>query len=189
MSEEKKILEELKAGQEKAFTFLFKKYYKDLVLFSSNFLHDKLRCEDIVQNVFFKLWNDRETLEIQSSLKSYLLRSVQNACLDDIRHNQIVREHQQFTYYYGNEGSLDTENYILFSDLQNAIDDAIMKLPEQFREAFQMNRNEGLKYREIAQKLNVSERTVEVRIGKALSILREYLSDFFIFIISILLIK
>lgn len=185
MSEEKKILEELKAGQEEAFTLLFKKYYKDLVLFSGNFLNDKLRCEDIVQNVFLKLWKDRETLEIQSSLKSYLLRSVQNACLDDIRHNQIVQEHQLFTYYFGNEGSLDTENYVLFSDLQNAVDDAISKLPEQFREAFQMNRYEGLKYREIAQKLNVSERTIEVRIGKALSLLRELLRDFLILIFLI----
>jgi len=80
---------------------------------------------------------------------------------------------------------MDTEHSILYSNLQSHLEEALNKLPEACRVAFEMNRLEGLKYREIAEKLNVSERTIEVRIGKALGLLREYLKEFFVFLLLI----
>jgi RNA polymerase sigma-70 factor, ECF subfamily len=183
MSKELYLLAELKNGNKEAYTLLFRKYYKDLVLFGGNFLHDKVRCEDVVQNIFLKLWADRESIEIKTSLKSFLLKSVQNACLDELRHKQIVREHESYTEAFADFDNLDTENYILYSDLHDKLDIALSKLPDACREAFELNRFEGLKYKEIAERLKVSERTIEVRIGKAIGLLRHHLKDFFIMIL------
>jgi RNA polymerase sigma-70 factor (ECF subfamily) len=166
-------------GNEKAFSLLFKKYYKDLVLFGGNFLPDKCACEDIVQSIFLRLWNEHQCLHIETSLKSYLLKSVQNACLDEIQHRHVVREHEDYTFAFAAmQEDMDTENYILYSDLQQHLQQALDKIPVSYREAFELNRFEGLKFREIADKLQVSQRTVEVRIGKTIALLRKYLKDF-----------
>ncbi len=183
MKEESYLLVELKKGNKEAFTLLFHKYYKDLVLFGGNFLRDKVRCEDIVQNLFLKIWTDREEIYIESSLKSFMLRSVQNSCLDELRHRQVMHQHEIYTMAFAEADALDTENYILYSDLHGHLEEALKRLPTTYREAFEMNRVDGLKYREIAEKLHVSERTIEVRIGKALSLLRNHLKDFFVILV------
>ncbi|MDR2144956.1 MAG: RNA polymerase sigma-70 factor [Tannerella sp.] len=178
MIDEVFLLGELRQGNKAAFSLLFKRYYRDLVLFGGTFLADKDTCEDIVQQVFLKVWEDREALVIKTSLKSYLLKSVQNACLDEIKHKNVVREHEEYVQYSHLQEYMDTENYILYSDLQRHLKEALEKIPPQYRESFEMNRFKGLKYREIAEKLNVSQRTVEERIGKAIELLRKYLKDF-----------
>ncbi len=176
-NENQLLLTALRLGNKEAFTLLFRKYYKDLVLFGGNFLHDKARCEDIVQSVFLRLWENRTSLEIRTSLRSFLLQSVKNGCLDEIRHTEVVREHESYTEWMGNTSDCDTEHYILYSELQARLATALDELPPECRQAFEMNRFEGLKYKEIALKLSVSERTIEVRIGKALGLLRKYLSE------------
>jgi RNA polymerase sigma-70 factor (ECF subfamily) len=186
MIEESYLLIELKSGNKEAFSLLFRKYYMDMVLFGGNYLHDRERCEDIVQNVFFKLWSDKEKLEITTSLKSFLMKSVKNGCLDELRHRQVIREYESYSEIFGDMDDLQTEKYILYSDLHDHLDEALKKLPEVCRIAFEMNRFEGLKYKEIAQQLEVSERTVEVRIGKAIGLLRKYLKDFFILLFILL---
>jgi RNA polymerase sigma-70 factor (ECF subfamily) len=179
------LLIKLKQGDKTAFSSLFNKYYKDMVLYGGNILQNQALSEDVVQNVFLKLWKDRDGLEIKKSLKSYLLRSVHNGCLDEIRHKGIVRNFETYKIKTIDGDNLYTEDYVLYSDLKNNLDEAISKLPLQCREAFEMNRIEGLKYREIAEKLNVSERTIEVRIGKALGLLRINLQEFFLCIFLI----
>lgn len=181
--DEHSLLSQLKQGNKGAFSLLFSAYYKDLVLFGGNYLPDKSACEDIVQSVFLKLWRDRKTLPVESSIKSYLLKSVRNGCLDEIRHKQIVLEHESFVSGNNSLHDMDTEDYILYSDLQRHLEEALVQLPGTYREAFELNRFDGLKYREIAEKLNVSERTVEVRISKAIEMLRKYLQDFLIWIV------
>ena len=180
MKEDHNLLEEIKQGNKKTYSLLFNRYYKDLVLFGGNFLPNKQLCEDIVQSIFLKLWKDREVIEIETSLKSFLLRSVQNSCLDELRHKGVVREHEAYSLVFGADENMDIDNYVLYSDLQAHLTTALLKLPIVCREAFEMNRLEGLKYREIAEKLNVSERTVEVRIGKALTLLRGFLKEFLV---------
>ena len=186
MDEERYLLVQLKGGNREAFSLLFQKYYKNLVLFGGNLLRDKTHCEDIVQTVFLKLWEYREKMEIETSLKSFLLKSVRNACLDELRHKQVIREHESYSEIFGSIYNLDTEHYILYSDLHAQLNDALGKLPNVCKDAFEMNRFEGLKYKEIAQRLEVSERTVEVRIGKAIGLLRQHLKNFFIIMILLL---
>lgn len=172
------LLSALRQDNKEAFSLLFQKYYTDLVLFCGNFVRDKSSCEDIVQSIFLKLWNDRKNIRIETSLKSYLLRAVRNSCFDEFRHLEIVRQYESDPDHSVLD-NYDTENYILYSDLSAHLQQALDQLPAAYREAFEMNRFEGLKYREIAVRLNVSERTVEVRVSKALEMLRKLLKDFY----------
>lgn len=172
------LLSALRQDNKEAFSLLFQKYYTDLVLFCGNFVRDKSSCEDIVQSIFLKLWNDRKNIRIETSLKSYLLRAVRNSCFDEFRHLEIVRQYESDPDHSVLD-NYDTENYILYSDLSAHLQQALDQLPAPYREAFEMNRFEGLKYREIAVRLNVSERTVEVRVSKALEMLRKLLKDFY----------
>lgn len=178
------ILSALKQDSKEAFSLLFQTYYADLVQFCGNFIKEKYACEDIVQSTFLKLWSDRQHIQIETSLKSYLLRAVRNSCFDEFRHLEIVRQYES-DYENSVLDDYDTENYILYSDLQDHLYHALELIPETYREAFVLNRFEGLKYKEIAEKLNVSERTIEVRISKTLELLRKHLKEFFIFIITI----
>jgi RNA polymerase sigma-70 factor (family 1) len=172
------LIKKLKAGDPESFSDIFSVYYKDLVFFAYSFTLELLCAEDIVQDTFVKLWEDHEKLNVTVSLKSILLKTIQNKCIDWHRHKKIVNNHS--TYIFDNSPlyEYDTDNYILRSELEESIEQAIANLPEKFREAFKMNRFEGLKYQEIAVRLNVSIRTVEVRISQALALLRKSLFDF-----------
>ena len=137
---------------------------KTFVLFSCVFLKEQNSSEDIVQDIFFRLWENRENLSIESSLKAYLLTAVKNSCFEELRHREVVRTHQN--YVMGSSDLIDynTEHYLLYSDLNDHLQEAIKKLPEDMRTIFEMNRFKNLKYREIAEELNVSVRTVESKI-------------------------
>jgi RNA polymerase sigma-70 factor (family 1) len=175
---EQSLIKKLKTGDPDSFSVIFSAYYKDLVFFACSFTHELSSAEDIVQNTFVKLWEDHEKLNVTFSLRSILLKTIQNKCIDWHRHRKIVNNSS--TYIIDNSPlyEYDTDNYVLRSELEERIEKAIVNLPEKFKEAFEMNRIEGLKYQEIAAKLNVSIRTVEVRISKALELLRKSLVDF-----------
>jgi RNA polymerase sigma-70 factor (ECF subfamily) len=182
---EKVLISKLKTGDTSAFSDIFLAYYKDLVLFAVRFTHDLNSAEEIVQDMFSKLWEEHESVKIDISLKSYLLKLVHNKCIDWYRHKMIIRSHRDFVIECSIKFEVDTENYILCSELQERVDKAIEMLPEPVSEAFRMSRYKGLKYHEIADILGVSVRTIEVRIGKALHLLRNCLKDYFVFIICL----
>ena len=172
------LIEKLKSGHADAFSDIFSAYYKDLVFFAYSFTHELSTAEDIVQDTFIKLWEDHEKLVVTVSLKSILLKTIQNKCIDWHRHRKIVNNSSTYIIDKSPLYEYDTDNYVLRSELERMIDKAIEDLPEKFKEAFELNRFEGLKYQEIAIKLNVSIRTIEVRISKALELLRKSLIDF-----------
>ena len=171
---EQLLINKLAESDQSAFSSIFKAYYMDLVMFAFTFSKDSDNAKEAVQEVFVRLWENRQTLKLHGSLKSYLLKSVQNYCLDEIR-RRIVRE--QFTHemdmqsLYVNE----TEDYILYTDLLNQLDILLAQMPDEVAQTFRLNRFEGLKYQEIAVLLNVSVRTVESRISKALKKLHKAL--------------
>jgi RNA polymerase sigma-70 factor (ECF subfamily) len=172
------LISKLKLGDYSAFSCIFSAYYKDLVLFASRYTHDYYDAEEIVQDIFVKLWDEHKLVSIERSLKSFLLKSVQNKCIDWCRHKKIKQTYCEYIM----ETSLlhvdDTENYILYSELHKEVEYAIKQLPDQISEVYCMNRYQGRKYKEIADILNVSVRTVEVRIGKALCLLRKHLKEY-----------
>lgn len=176
---EKYLINELRNSKEEAFSLLFKSWYTDLVLYAGFFIPEKPKCEDIVQTLFMKIWEERKTLHIETSLKAYLVRAVRNSCLDELKHRDVVRtyEEKHKLLYMDTE---DTEDYILYSDLASHLQTALEQLPPLLKEAFELNRFGGLKYKEIAKKQGVSERSVEVRISKALQFLREHLKEYLV---------
>ncbi len=182
-SYERILLEKLKNDDQSAFTIIFTKYYEDLVRFSFGYTRDSDASEEIIQEVFLKLWENRKSFVIQTSLKSFLLKAVQNRSIDSLRHANITHKYASIVLEHPVLSENDTENYILHSELRANFNHAMEKIPSQFAEAFRMSRMEFLNYQEIAQKLGVSVRTVEVRIGKALSLLREELKDFLVFML------
>jgi RNA polymerase sigma-70 factor (ECF subfamily) len=156
------------------------------VIFASRYTNNLSHAEEIVQDTFIMLWEDRCSIRINTSLKSYLLKTVQNKCIDWFRHKKIVKAHQNYVLEKPPQLSLNTDSYLLYSELNERIENALRLLPDPISEAFRLNRQEGLKYAEIAEISGVSVRTVEVRIGKALHLLRRYLKDYFTVILILI---
>ncbi len=150
-----------------------------MVFFAYSFTHELTTAEDIVQDTFVKLWEEHEKLNVTVSLRSVLLKTIQNKCIDWHRHKKVLNNHSTFIIDNSPLYEYDTDNYVLRSELEDIIENAVATLPDNIKEAFEMNRYEGLKYQEIAIRLNVSVRTVEVRISKALDLLRKKLVDYF----------
>lgn len=169
-------IELIKSGNKVAFDQLFLEYYSFLCNYAYKFLSEKEASEEVVQDIFFNLWNKREQLEITTSIKSYLFQSVKNKCLTLIKHLEVREEYKQhnkeiISYYEKQDQSTDSE-------LAEMIDSAINKLPEERQKVFRLSRYEGLKYQEIADHLNISVKTVEAQMSKALRFLREELKDY-----------
>ncbi|MCW3787702.1 RNA polymerase sigma-70 factor [Plebeiibacterium sediminum] len=166
------VFEKIKNGDEKAFEKVFRDNYVHLVAFANTFLHDIDSAENIVQNIFVKLWENRKQYNI-SSIKGYLMISVRNSC-----NNEIKRIYHERTYQHSieNDEMIESINYS-DSRVMDKISSIINQLPEQRKKIFKLNRLEGLKYREIAVKLNISPKTVEIQMGKALKFLRENLLE------------
>ena len=182
-SYERILLEKLKNDDQAAFTIIFTKYYQDLVRFSFSFTRDSDASEEIVQEVFLKFWENRNSFVIHNSLKSFLLKAVQNRSIDSLRHVHVTHKYAAVILEHPDLSENDTENYILHSELEANLNHALEKIPAQYAEAFRMSRIETLSYLEISQKLGISVRTVEVRISKALSFLRQELKDFLLIVI------
>jgi RNA polymerase sigma-70 factor (ECF subfamily) len=172
------LVARLNSGDSDAFSEIFNAYYKDLVLFAFSNIKDMANSEEIVQDIFVKLWEDREKMDIRTTLKCVLLKSTQNRCIDWHRHQKIINKHNDYIINHNHIFDNDCDSYLLWSELNSSVESAMNKMPETLRKAFEMNRNEGLKYQEIADNLSVSLRTVEARISKALEFLRSELREF-----------
>jgi RNA polymerase sigma-70 factor (ECF subfamily) len=166
-------------GLDKAgFEELFRSFFPGLVLFAQKYLPDQDTSKEIVHNVFLNLWEKRETIDSSSSLKSYLFTSVYNRCLNHIRDQKKFDKDESRLQGLDSSEFYDGTDYLEEQELEQRIFDALQALPEKCREVFTMNRFEGLKYAEIAEKLNISIKTVEAQMSKALKILREKLIDY-----------
>lgn len=166
------LLSGLKRSDRDAFSELFDRYYVDLVMFCGTFICNVHECEDIVTNVFIALWERREELRIRKSVRAYLVNAVKNRAFNEIRNRRIRDEHIRNIGLDSLPGVYDVDDYILYSDMKTRIEKAVGSFTEEIRESYEMYMEEGLKSAEIAGKLNVSQRTVERRLNKALSILR-----------------
>ena len=160
------------------FERLFKSLYSRLCSYANLFLNDPDAAEDVVQEVFFKLWKNRNELSIHTTIKSYLFRAVRNGCMNVIDHisvreaYKIVNEEDMKS----SEGNMVNETIV--SELEQRIRETIDQLPAERRKIFIMSRFDGLKYREIADQLNLSVKTVENQMYQALRFLRERLVDY-----------
>jgi len=158
------------------FELLFRTHYSNLCSYANNFLKDVDASEEVVQEVFFRLWTGRETLQIRTSVESYLFRAVRNSCLNVVRHMNVREEYRAAMKHELQE--LNGEDTMVVGELQQKIREAIGKLPMERRKVFILSRYEALTYPEIAARLGISVKTVENQMGKALRTLREELSEY-----------
>ena len=168
---------------ETAFEQVFKTHFKRLHAYAFTILRDELEAEEIVQQVFFKLWERNENLSLTGSVSAYLYRAVHNESLNYLKHQKVRSNHQLHVAYSMKNEVEHPAKKVITGELEKKIHTALNELPEQCRTIFQMSRFDELKYREIADKLGISVKTVENQMGKALKLLREKLVDFLIFIL------
>lgn len=165
-------------GDKTVFEQLFRQYYQALCRYALPLIKDLDEAEEVVQQVFFNIWNKRAELQVSSSIKSYLYRAVHNDCLNKLKHGKIKSLYAE-DYKKTHAGSFeDASKALQAKELGRHIQNALDKLPGQCGQVFRLSRFENLKYAEIAERMGISVKTVENHMGKALKLMREQLKDY-----------
>ena len=163
---------------ERAFEQVFKQHYKPLHAYAFTLLKDDAAAEEMVQNVFCKLWERQDGLHITGSIAAYLYRAVHNESLNYLKHQKVRTEHSlRVSYHMDGRGESATRT-VRMKELEEKLRTALNELPEGCRTVFQLSRFEELKYSQIAEVLGISIKTVENQMGKALKLLRTQLAEF-----------
>ncbi len=186
---ERRLVEQVAEGGEPAFERFFKTYFKSLYAYAFTMLRDEIMAEEIVQQVFYKIWEKKEQFRVNTSAKAYLYKAVYNECLNYLEHQKHKAKHQNYVVYIDRNRVSDESPAmrVELNELQSRLQAALSELPEQCRTIFYMSRFDELKYREIAERMGLSIKTVEAQMGKALKILREKLADFLPLLIWLIL--
>lgn len=175
-STDESLFQSLINGDEKAFDILFLKYYPSLCAYARQFVeYDD--GQEIVQDVMVWLWENREMHAFEVSPKSYLFKVVKNRCLTLISRNEVKRRIIH-TLYNTQQLYYEDPDFYIVEELTQKIEEALKRLPDNYREAFEMNRFRNMTYGEIAAQLGVSSQTVAYRIQQALKQLRLELKDY-----------
>lgn len=173
-------------GDEKAYQELFFDFFGPLCVFAHRYIFDKETCEDVVQDVFFQLWKNRKKIVITSSARNFLVTSVRNACIDYLRHKELEKVYIDKLVVKDRFSDADASMICCVSELEERLNEALAKLPENVRCTFEMNRFEDKTYTQIAELCEISVKTVESHISKALKVLRKELKDYLPFLIIFL---
>lgn len=172
------LLQQIKEGDKRAFEIIYLKYSAKLYNFVVSLLHDRTIAEDITQTCFLKIWEKRTNIDLEKSFSSYLFTIARNDVYKETE--RLVQASKYFEKVQSKSDELDedTINKINALFLESHIDKLIEKLPPARREIFILNRKHHLTNKEIAQKLNISEKTVEVQMYRAMRFLKEHLKQY-----------
>jgi RNA polymerase sigma-70 factor (ECF subfamily) len=171
-AEDKILVQSIKQGSSKAFEQLFLRYQKKLVHFCRRFVTRKEESENLVQNVFMEIWENRLSLDAEKSFSGFLFTITRNKIYNHIR--KTINEKIYKEYIAGNPEAEDPRVYES-KESEEMLAKLIGSMPDRRKEIFLMSRNMGLTYKEIAQRLGISENTVDTQIRNALDFLREEL--------------
>lgn len=172
-----KALFQIDRDNEVEFEKIFKMHFKGLHSYASTLVKDAIMAEEIVQNIFCKLWEKEDQIQIKESVAGYLYRSVYNEGLNYLKHLKVREAYH--SYAMAQDKSVNqTGNQVEFQELEERLEKALNELPEKCRTIFQMSRFEELRYQEIADRLGLPVKAVENQMGKALKLLRIKLSDY-----------
>lgn len=173
------VMNAIAQGDKKAFEQLFRDWYVRLCVYAESIVHDRDQAEDLVQSIFCMLWEKREKVDIRESVKSYLYRSVYNSALNTLKHERVRLAFFEFIRKHETEEENKAEAFFdkeeqsaVLKEIHRIIED----LPDQCREIFLLSRFSGKKSVEIAGELNISIRTVETQLYRAMKRLREELA-------------
>ena len=182
---DKKLIHGLKEERIDVFNEIFTEHYHSLCKYAFLFVKDELAAEEIVEECFFRLWQNRKNLKIKVSFKSYLLKAVHNISLNYLQHLKVIKNYKELQIniqdtkeiLYGEFESSPLQ-VLQYKEFENSLSSAIDSLPTQQKKIFTMNRFQGKKYREIADELEISITTVKSHMSSALQCLRDKLKDF-----------
>lgn len=180
------LIDLLAAGDGQVFEKVFKAHFKSLHAYACTLLDNEAIAEEMVQQVFYKLWERKEQVLVHTSLKAYLYRAVHNESMNHLKHRKVKSTHQTYAMQQQNhQHERNAAEQLAGKELESKIREALNDLPEQCRTIFQLSRFEELKYREIAEQLSLSVKTVENQMGKALKLMRLKLADFLVLLITL----
>lgn len=163
---------------EESFAVTFKEHYAALHSYARVILQDEEIAEDVVQSMFLKLWEKRDAISVQTSLRAFLYRCVHNDSLNYLKHLKVKTSYTDHAAYLMKEENSRPVPGFELKELERRLHETLAELPEQCLTVFQMSRFEDLKYREIAERLGVSVKAVEKQMGNALKHLRLRLGDY-----------
>ncbi len=178
--QDKRWVIRLKSGEGKAFEKLYLKYNRKLFNFGYKMLHSKQEAEGLVQDVFLKIWEKRYTLDENHSFSGYLFKIAQNKIYNIFRQRINERYYREYLEEYAESLEHSLEQRFDYKELEKFYNELISRLPEKRKRIFILSRNEGYTYREIAEKLQISENTVDTQIRKSLNFFRQSLREKFI---------
>ncbi|MGD9555424.1 MAG: RNA polymerase sigma-70 factor [Mangrovibacterium sp.] len=168
------LLVRLKKNDVQAFDQIYEWYFHKLFAFISRILKDDLEAEDIVQGIFIKIWESRNKFEDFKSLNSYVFTVAYHSSISVIRKRSVDKKYQEYLKNFSDIHSApDSISELEFYELNSQVQKLIDRLPERQKQVFQMHREKGLSYPEIAKQLGISKNTVEVHMVKALRYLRQ----------------
>jgi RNA polymerase sigma-70 factor (ECF subfamily) len=185
---EKQCVDELQRGNIAMYETVYKMHFQPLYFYAHSIVKDEIQAEEIVQQLFVKIWERKEKLIIETSLKAYLYKCIYHDSLNYLKHLKVKQSYEvHATRVMKSAVSASPAQKVMYRNLEDKVREALNDLPEQCRTVFQLSRHEELKYREIAVHLGISEKTVENHMGKALKLLRIKLAEFMISIVVLLI--
>lgn len=174
--DDSELLTAMKQGDIKAYNALFKRYYPSLCIYCSRFIGVE-EVEDIVQEVMVWLWEKKTEIQFDTSLNAYLYKMVYNRSLNQNLRNE-KKVHVENSFHQRLEEDARYQDVYGMEELRQVTNDAIERLPILYREAFMMHRLDGKSYKEIAEQLQISPKTVDYRIQQSLRLLRAWLKNY-----------
>ena len=162
----------IKDGDVQAFETLFRSYYEPLCRYACRFVGRPEAAEEIVQDLFYVLWKERQNLNIFTSVNGYLYRSVKNKSLQQVEKAMVRDAYREMCAENTAIETVTPQEELEYKELEQQIEETLHRLPERRQKIFQMNRMEGKKYNDIAQELHISVKTVEAEMTKTLRVLR-----------------
>ncbi|WAC41629.1 RNA polymerase sigma factor [Pedobacter sp. SL55] len=188
-ADEINLIKAIHAGEESALKSIYSNYYQKLCIYILNFTTDRNLVEDVVQDTFLKLWNNREILRSNGSLNAYLYKITYNNFIDNYRKTKRLDQELDNIRLASLAELLDEDHEEVFSQRLQKVKEAIAQLPARCKEIFLMNKEKGMRYQQIADELDISVKTVENQIGKALQAIRAHVYLIVLIILTLLSIK
>lgn len=167
------IIGRLKQNDKEAFNLLFYMYAEKLFKFSLTFFNEEVEAEEIVQEVFLKIWLKRKTISDPSTFNAYIYTIAKNMIFNNLKKNIYRKKYETYIYSNSQASRNDTENEVIYEETKQRVERALDQLPKKRKEVFLLSRREGLKNKEIAEKLDISIKTVETHMGLSLKYLRK----------------
>lgn len=174
---DRQLADQIKKGQTLAFDQMFDRYSQQLYRFSRSLLKNHEDAEEVVQEVFFRIWKKRDELNERRSFRSFLFSIAYNLIVDQFRQRVKDQKYEQFLIKEAQQNYLNPENKLEYKELKKQVNKAITELPDQRKKIYQLSREEGLSYKEIAGRLHIKPKTVENHINLALKYIRKRLGN------------